>query len=310
VSVGRVAWSGDSRLVAASLADRTVRVWLHERRSEIGRLSSGTGGQARPAAQQIAFVTRPGKADGYALVAGDAAGDVRLWEVYNTPVEKERDRLVAQVCSRLRRSLTAEEWALYFRTEVYERTCPGSAMNLSDVLGLQIGFARMKDADNAKVAFKLPARESSAEPSAALSAAAAQFNIGNTDESRELYRLAANLVLKRNVADPEKAKMNNNVCWQGAIRTFATEVLDACDEAVKLAPMESRYRDSRGIALAQLGNTTAAIADFEAYVDAGKGNRRPDDIAKRVEWIKGLKDNQNPFVRDRDRLLDDLRGDP
>jgi tetratricopeptide (TPR) repeat protein len=60
----------------------------------------------------------------------------------------------------------------------------------------------------------------------------------------------------------------NSLCWWGSLSGQATEaeVIDACEQAVALAPEHGGIRDSRGVNRAFRGDAEGAIADFEAYV--------------------------------------------
>lgn len=306
----RVTFSGDGRLVASSLRDKTVRIWRLEGWTEIGRLAPATPDQPSAAddVHELAFLNRGGSTNVYRLVTADAAGAVRLWEVSELSPETDRGPLITQACSRLGRAMTADEWLLYFRTETYESPCPKLPLNPIEVLKLQIEYARTNEADRARAAFQLRTATQDVEPSLVLSAANAQFGVGNIRESGELFRLAGSLAMaKGGMANADKARLNNSVCWQGAIRNFPKHVLAACFEAVKLSPLQHNYKDSRGVALALLDNRPEAIADFETFVSAVKGDDMTGDVKKRVQWIAELKANRNPFVSNRDKVLEDLR---
>lgn len=69
--------------------------------------------------------------------------------------------------------------------------------------------------------------------------------------------------------DPANASLWNNRCWLRAVEGeelyFA---LSDCDEALRLAPGEGAYHDSRGLVHLKLGNDAEALADYEAAVRA------------------------------------------
>jgi WD40 repeat protein/energy-coupling factor transporter ATP-binding protein EcfA2 len=304
--VNRVAFSDTGNLVAATVADGTARVWRRINWSEIGLFSAGAASQF--GVHEVAFVSAAGRARPDRLVMLSPAGNVRLWDLSDFALDKDRSGLVEQACSKLRRALTAQEWLLFFRSEVYQSPCERVPLDFNEVLKLQIEHARANRGREARESFSLPSRTDGVTPTLVREAAVLQFDVGNKSESAQLFRLAASLATSQaGSTDGAKAQLNNSVCWDGAIRAFATEVLDACHEAVKLAPAQSGYRDSRGVALALLGNVPGAIADFEAYVNDTKADREPDEIEKRRQWIKDLQGKQNPFARNPDKVLEDLR---
>jgi tetratricopeptide (TPR) repeat protein len=88
----------------------------------------------------------------------------------------------------------------------------------------------------------------------------------------------------------------NELCWFSSLYGHAAEVLDACEQAVALAPEHGGIRDSRGLAKALTGDFEGAIEDFKYYVEWAKNDLRPEDERlKRVEWISALEAGKNPF---------------
>lgn len=90
---------------------------------------------------------------------------------------------------------------------------------------------------------------------------------------------------------PEKL---NTVCWEGSLDGHAREVMPSCELAVSLAPSDTNFRDSRGLARALAGDTPGAIQDFEAFI------RNPSQdksmVVQRQEWVNALKAGQKPFT--------------
>jgi hypothetical protein len=77
--------------------------------------------------------------------------------------------------------------------------------------------------------------------------------------------------------------------------------MDYCETAVKLAPNNGDFLDSRGLARALTGNVTGAIADFEAAVRLAKKAQQPSDpnatrefITTRTAWIAALQAGTAP----------------
>lgn len=127
------------------------------------------------------------------------------------------------------------------------------------------------------------------------------------EEAFEKYREAERL-------DPElKIPAENwaNLCWVGVLADKASTVLDACEKAVKLAPDNGGYRDSRGVAKAMTGNLEGVIQDFETYVEwapTAKRKRPQERIDRRKLWVQQLKKGGNPFSeKNRTTLLDELK---
>jgi Flp pilus assembly protein TadD len=87
----------------------------------------------------------------------------------------------------------------------------------------------------------------------------------------------------------------NTLCRYGSLHGQAAEVMNACENAVTLAPKNGEFRDSRGIARALTGNTAGAIEDFQAYIkssDSDEGKKR------RQGWIDALKAGKKPFTKE------------
>ena len=91
----------------------------------------------------------------------------------------------------------------------------------------------------------------------------------------------------------------NALCWDGSLSGYATEVIDACEQAVTLAPNNGGIIDSRGLARALTGDYAGAIEDFQFYIkwaeDTPRSFQSDEDIALRKAWIAALEAGQNPF---------------
>jgi len=108
---------------------------------------------------------------------------------------------------------------------------------------------------------------------------------------------------------PDHPGLQEALCWAYTLDEEPETALPHCDAAVARNP-GGPSRDSRGIAYAQLGRFTAAIADFEAYLAS---LRRADparydrELARYQTWLAALRAGQNPFDR---ATLDLLRSEP
>jgi tetratricopeptide (TPR) repeat protein len=104
---------------------------------------------------------------------------------------------------------------------------------------------------------------------------------------------------KAQTLDPDLEISSNTwnwLCWQGSLNGYAATVLDACEQAVELAPHHGGVRDSRGLARALTGDTAGAIADFQAFIDWDALDNFSVYKAKRQRWIEALRAGQNPFT--------------
>lgn len=79
----------------------------------------------------------------------------------------------------------------------------------------------------------------------------------------------------------------NSVCWFGAVRKLATQVIGLCDRAVAMDTTVTGIRDSRGVARALSGDVPGAILDFQAYV--GDTRNPAASRERRRSWVAALK---------------------
>ncbi|MBD1871630.1 AAA-like domain-containing protein [Cyanobacteria bacterium FACHB-471] len=85
----------------------------------------------------------------------------------------------------------------------------------------------------------------------------------------------------------------NTLCRRGSLYGQATQVLDACETAVSLAPDNGGFRDSRGLARALTGDIEGAIADFQTFIT---WTDNEEQKARRQGWIDALRAGENPFT--------------
>jgi hypothetical protein len=93
----------------------------------------------------------------------------------------------------------------------------------------------------------------------------------------------------------------DKICRYGALWGLATthsEVMLACQQAVALDPDNPYYAESRAIARAMIGDFDGAAADLRFYI------RRQGVDAERQEWLRMLRNGENPFASEslRERL--------
>jgi tetratricopeptide (TPR) repeat protein len=104
----------------------------------------------------------------------------------------------------------------------------------------------------------------------------------------------------------------NNLCWWGSLcdsGKYVRDFMEACNLAVNMKSEENRASslDTRGLALALIGDYKGAIADFEAFVKYSRTSIRwPYEKygRKREKWIAELKAGRNPFDQ---KTLEELR---
>jgi tetratricopeptide (TPR) repeat protein len=112
---------------------------------------------------------------------------------------------------------------------------------------------------------------------------------GKVKDAIETYNKARKL-------DPKVDKNADSwerLCWYGSLRKQPTDVMFACEKAVKLAPKSGYNRDSRGVARAMTGNIQGAIEDFQAYIAETDDK---DAKLRRQGWIRDLRAGKNPFT--------------
>ncbi len=88
----------------------------------------------------------------------------------------------------------------------------------------------------------------------------------------------------------------NQLCIRGSVWGYVTDVVDACDLAVSLAPNDGGMLFGRGLARALSNDDDGAIVDFEEYVSWTKENGFYDPYGMEVEgFIVELRAGRNPF---------------
>lgn len=85
----------------------------------------------------------------------------------------------------------------------------------------------------------------------------------------------------------------NELCWFGSLHGHAADVMNACEKAVGLEPMNGGFRDSRGVARVLTGNTAGAIEDFQALK---KWTENAEVKSRRQRWSDALRAGKNPFT--------------
>jgi len=168
--------------------------------------------------------------------------------------------------------------ALYYRG--------ASRHDLGDYTGARRDYQRVLDLDPADVD--------------------AQYGIGLLDAAEGDLEAAAASFVSATALDPDYAAPFNSACWTYALLNQPEEALPYCDTAINLDP-QPYYYDSRGLAYALLGETDAAIADFQVFVDElAEDEDYSALVAKRTAWIAALEAGEDPFT---DAVLEELRAE-
>ncbi|RKZ73796.1 MAG: hypothetical protein DRR19_30630 [Candidatus Parabeggiatoa sp. nov. 1] len=96
----------------------------------------------------------------------------------------------------------------------------------------------------------------------------------------------------------------DSLCWYGSLYGLAAKVMDACENAVALAPDEqslARFKLHRGLASAFTSNIQHAIADFKFYSEQREfySEQGHEEWKSKVqEWIEALQNGENPFTEE------------
>lgn len=104
---------------------------------------------------------------------------------------------------------------------------------------------------------------------------------GQVDEALAAFAEAQ----KRNPEIDIEASSWNTLCWYGSLDGFAAKVIEACEQAVSLAPDDADIKDSRGLARALTEDAQGAVADFEAFINSTADE---DSKAQRQRWVTAL----------------------
>ncbi|PSB24622.1 hypothetical protein [Stenomitos frigidus] len=283
-SVWSVSFSPDGKTLATGSADNTVKLWDVQAGRELQTLKGHSS-----SVLSVSF-----SPDGKTLATGSDDNTVKLWNL-------NLDDLMARGCSWLDAYLSShpEELAtlpvcqttanLITASQAWVKTAEQQA-SLGNV-DKAMTMLRTALKWNPKLGVQLDAKEQQFKALALL----AQGNefVGKRDIKAAMDSYTQAQTLDPRSIDSVSAQNWNSLCWFGSLQGNAKAVLSACETAVKLAPKNIEFRDSRGLARALSGNTQGAIEDFQAFIAGTENQERKQ---QRQRWIDALRAGKNPFT--------------
>jgi hypothetical protein len=294
--VHSVAFSPDGKTIVSGSTDTTIRLW-DTKGNPIGQPFTGHTDKV----MSVAF-----SPDGKTIVSGSADKTIRLWDTWPGWLKVGCNRLIDHSILVDPKATLAENYEMIEVAKGAGETCQKLAWNPTQKAhflanqGRAIGqggdvkraIAKFQDARKLSSHIQVPTEEEVRWWAASgwVEKGEKLVNEGNVKEALTAYREAQGLRPTWKLY-PESW---NTLCRYGSLHEQAAEVMNACEKAVRLAPKNGRFRDSRGIARAMRGNTAGAIGDFQAYIkwtdwDEGKKQRQG--------WINKLKAGENPFTK-------------
>ena len=291
--VRAASFSPDGSKVITGSYDKTARIWDMSTGKELARLEHGQG------VEVVSF-----SPDSRKVITGSYDKTAQIW-----PVSSKN--LINEVCSRITRNLTAEEWISYLNSDVsqYGLVCKNLPVHPSVLIAGQNaviqddvarGIAIFNRAKLLQPDLDLDPTtlEIDRDPQKTARAVAASEKIergseyaksGKVDEAIQLYQETQKTI-------DISADQWNSLCWFGSLHRRATDVMFACDKAVTLNPSSKWIRKSRGVAKALTGNVPVAIEDLQIFVNSLDPSAQAK--ASEKQWIEQLRSGQSPFTDD------------
>jgi WD40 repeat protein len=171
------------------------------------------------------------------------------------------DDLKSLACHMAGRNLTQDEWEQHFRQKDYERTCtdlPGHESAIRALFEQGSELAQSGDVDGALASLQ---------------------KAGALDPA-----------LEGPVHDW------NQICRHGSLWGRAADVLEACEQAVALAPDDGGIRESRALARALTKDYEGAVEDLQFFLHWAVSNGLDDElVSEREVWIAELRAGRNPL---------------
>jgi WD40 repeat protein len=277
-----VAFRRDSQALAAAGNDGRIYVWDLADRSQPIVLYGHTG-----QIYDLAF-----SFDGRHLVSAALDQQVIDWTL-GTPI------LSDAVCRLVSGNLGWDDWQQRVGADMpYERTCRGLPVHPS-LLAAADAQARRGDSKPARALYaRINALDSTSalRPRERASALAALGQLEGTIRQGDLSGALDLLQVAQAAgqADLINADDWSRVCSAGLLRGDM-RVLEACDQAVRLADYHSGLRLERGIARALAGQWQEAKSDIQQVLAENFFNQSEYQDVDTSAWIPALSAGKNPF---------------
>jgi len=330
-----VSFSPDGQQLATASADKTARLWDAATGKELQRLRHNnwvTAASFSPDGKQLATTSNNNTAqlwdaatgkelqrlshDGY-VTAVSFSPDPDGKRLATASVDKtarlwlwQPEDLANQLCGRLSYNLSWSQWREHLEGEPYCKTCPDLPIN-PDFRDQGRQLVNQGESDEAvRMIKELNATYPLLQlnPEQELQRWTAPIRLTEAKRLLKAYKIVEAISAFNEVEQMDATIVTtdqwNNLCWDGALANSAQQVLFACDKAVAAAKNDDlwRYRDSRGLARALIGNSQGAIEDFEFLIEKTGDEKLKN---QRQAWVQALLAGQNPFTKEE---LESLRG--
>jgi tetratricopeptide (TPR) repeat protein len=245
--------------------------------------------------------------DGRRLASGSGDGTVRVWRI------AAKD-LIPIACRRAGRNLSWNEYERYLEKAMPLRTCEQWPVHQSVTAEAE----RLARQDRVEAAITLLRRAKDEQPDLDLDpetyARLAALK-GRVDRSadlleRDVTRAFSELhkVLEICPDLNVSAHVWRRFCRSGALSGRVADAMQFCGKALKADSDDVEALLGHGLALAQRGDLTAALSDFErVHADLVKNRADPELPALLTAWIDALKTGRNPIDTVALEHLRDLR---
>jgi hypothetical protein len=330
IRVSQIAFSPDGQLLAAATEPEGAIIWHVATRRTYAQLRStvevpqNEGAHGALAASRTLSVGVAFSPDGAMLASGGSTP--MLWNLDQT-AWRERACLIA------RRNLSPAEWRDAFADRPYLKTCPNFPIHPEWVEETRRKLTVGGHADAESVFRKLaqhhpalgldPQAEAAAYRSVhEATGAAAQEAIGlfsvdvgslvasgkKLQRAIDAFHAAEGGDGAADVRRSVPAAYWNNLCWQGALRGRANDLMFACENAIKRDPDNGAYYDSRGVARTLAENRMGAVEDFRRFIAWARSPEKADDnvmqyVPQRERWIAALEKGGSPLTIDELKTL-------
>jgi WD40 repeat protein len=299
--VTSVSFSPNSEQLASASGDNTVKVWSID-----GKELQTLKGHSREV-NSVAF-----SPDGKYLASASNDNTVRIWNI-------DLDSLKGLACNYLQEYISTQpDLQQKLSTCLDSKTLKAAAPALIAEARTKGMSGKPEDALSLFQEAKKLDLSISLDPEAEIS----PYFITKGERLAKEGDIKAALVaydeaIKHNSNIKISAASWNTLCRNGSLYDSASQVIFACDNAVKLEPDNLDIRQNRSIAKALVGDSNGAISEFEisltkiyrenleVMVSLRERNYEAKySYAKQQGWLENLKQGKNPFT---DEKLEEWR---